>query len=186
MHGDRFIADRRGAVAIEFAIVAALSIELLLELLQVGFYFYASAGVERAMLKASRAIATGRVNGQSLTAGQFMSQVLCPNITAAGLSCANVVSNIQTVSEGTNPNGFYSLLNASRTGLQQPPLDNTKTSYCPGVSQSYVYVQILYALPVFSPVWRAFAGSFNGSPSYILQATSTFRNEPFQSIATSC
>ena len=85
-----------------------------------------------------------------------------------------------------SPNGFYTLLNSTQTGLIRPTLDNSKTSYCPGNSQSYVFVQILYPMPVFSPFWRAFATTVNGSPSYILQSTAAFRNEPFAPGSQSC
>lgn len=183
----RFQRQRAGSAAVEFALIALVSLELLTEAMQAGLYFYTSAGVERATRMASRQILTGSVSGQSLTAAQFRSNVLCPAISATHLSCANLVTNVQTVSEDVAPGaGFYSLVNAAQTALKQPPLDNTQTSYCIGTDASYVFVQILYAMPVFSPLWRAFATNFNGAASYVVQSTAAFRNEPFQASTTAC
>ena len=177
----RFLRHRTGSAAVEFGLIGLASIELLTESMQAGLYFYTSAGVERATWTASRQILTGSVSGQALTATQFRSNILCPAISAMSLSCSNLITNVQTVSEGVSPGGFYGLVNATQTGLIQPSLNNSQTSYCIGTDGSYVFVQILYAMPVFSPFWRAVATSFNGAPSYIIQSTAAFRNEPFQS-----
>ena len=181
-----FRRDQSGSVAIEFGLIALVSFELLVESMQAGIYFYTSAAVERATWEASRQILTGNVSGQGLTAAEFRANVLCPEIASTHLSCSNFVTNVQTVGEGVAPNGFYSLLNTAQTGLVQPPLNNTQTSYCIGTDGSYVFVQVLYAMPVISPIWRRFATSFNGVPSYIVQSTAAFRNEPFQASTTPC
>ena len=181
-----FGRERKAAAAVEFALVALLALELLIEGMQAGMYFYTSAGVERATSKAVRQILTGAVNSAGYTAVQFRANVLCPAISATNLSCSNVITNIQTVSEAVSPGGFYTLLNSSQTALTRPPLDNSQTIYCAGTSQSYVFVQILYAMPVFSPIWRAFATTFNGSPSFVVQSSAAFRNEPFAPGSQAC
>ena len=182
----QFKADRRASAAIEFAVVGLLSLELVLEAMQAGLYFYTSAAVERASSKGTRAIITGSVSSQGLTATQFRANVVCPAISAFNLSCSNVITNVQTVSEAVSPGGFYTFLNSTQTALKQPTLDNSQTSYCTGTSQSYVVVQILYAMPIFSPFWKIFATTFNGSASYILQSTAAFRNEPFPPGSLNC
>ena len=181
-----FGRERKAVAAVEFALVGLVGLELLVEIMQAGTYFYTSAGVERATSKAVRQILTGAVNSAGYTATQFRANVLCPAISGTNLSCGNVITNIQTVSEAPSPGGFYALLNSSQTGLLRPPLDNSQTTYCTGTSQSYVFVQILYAMPVFSPIWRVWATTYNGSPSYILQSSAAFRNEPFAPGSQSC
>ncbi len=181
-----FAKNKDAAAAVEFALIALVSLELLVEAMQAGLYFYTSAGVERATSKATRAIITGSVNNQNLTAAQFRANVLCPAISATNLSCNNVITNVQTVSEALSPGGFYTLVNSAQNGLVRPPLDNTKTSYCIGTANDYVFVQILYAMPVFSPIWKVFSTNFNGTPSFIVQSTAAFRNEPFQAGTASC
>jgi Flp pilus assembly protein TadG len=179
----RFAADRYGSAAVEFALIALVSILLLTEALQAGLYFYTSAALERAVSKASRQIMTGSVQGLSAT--QFRTTIVCPVIVSTNLSCANVVTNIQTVAEAISPDGFYKLVNAAQTALILPTMDNTKTNFCVGSTGSYVYVQVFYAMPVFSLIWRAVATTFNGASSFLIQSTAVFKNEPFQATTPS-
>ncbi len=181
-----FATAREASAAVEFGLIALVSLELLTEAMQAGLYFYTSAGLEHATSKAARQILTGNASNQGLTAAQFRSNMICPALAAVNLSCGNMVSNIQTVSEDVYPNGFYQFVNNTQTTLIRPALDNSKTSYCIGAPGSYVFAQVLYAMPVFSPIWRVYATSFNGAPSFILQSTAAFRNEPFQTGSPSC
>ena len=65
-------------------------------------------------------------------------------------------------------------------------MDDTKTAFCPGSSGSYVYVQVYYAMPTVSPVWRALATTWNGAAVHFIGTSAAFKNEPFQSTATGC
>ena len=175
-----FCRDRIGSVAVEFALVGLLCIELIVETMQAGLYFYTSASLEFATGKAMRQIMTGSVNGQGLTAAQFRSNVLCPLLPGA-MSCANVVTNINTVAEDVAPNGFYSFVNTAQSAVLLPSMNNTQTSFCTGTTSSVVYAQVFYAMPLISPIWRALApGSANGNAVYYVASGAAFKNEPFQ------
>src|ERR1019366_9336208 len=65
----------------------------------------------------------------------------------AAMACGNVVVNLQTFSEAAYPGGFNAFVNATQTAIIIPPLDNTKTSFCPGGSGEYVY------FPILSSAW---------------------------------
>ena len=176
----RFRRDHVGSVAVEFALVGLLCIELIVETMQAGLYFYTSASLEFATGKAMRQIMTGSVNGQGLTAAQFRSNVLCPLLPGA-MSCANIVTNINTVAEDVAPNGFYSFVNTAQSAVLTPAMNNTQTSFCTGTTSSVIYAQVFYAMPLISPIWRALApGSWNGSPAYFVSSAAAFKNEPFQ------
>ncbi len=175
-----FRRDRSGSVAIEFAFVGLLIILLVLETMQAGYYFYTEAALDRATSKSARQILTGTVANQGMTADNFRTSVLCP-LLAPGMSCANVVTNIQTVPENLSPGGFYSFVNSTQTGLVTPAMDNTKTTFCPGQNGSYVYVQVYYAMPTFSPFWLALSSTvWNGNKIHFIYSTAAFKNEPFQ------
>lgn len=181
----RLGGERSGVSAVEFALVVPAFIMLVIETLQLGFYFYTSASLDHATSSAARQILTGAVNQAGLTAAQFRTQVLCPALPGS-MSCANVVTNILDVPEATSPGGFYAYVNASQTGITPPAMDNTKTSFCPGSSGSYVYIQVYYAMPVLSPIWTATATNWNGSNVHFVSASAAFKNEPFQSTGTGC
>ena len=177
--------DARGSVAIEFAIIGMACIGLIIETMQAGLYFYTSAALNNATARAMRQVMTGSVTQQGLTASQFRTQVLCPLLPAA-MPCSSVVTNIQSVSEDVQPNGFYQFVNAAQTAVITPAMDNSKTTFCSGGSGTVIYAQVYYAMPVFSPAWRA-AGTvtFNGVSTHLVPAAAVFKNEPFQSSTSS-
>lgn len=177
----RFAAARAAASAVEFALVLPVFLLLVVETLQLGLYFYTSASLDYATNAAARQILTGAVGQQALTAAQFRTQILCPALPGS-MSCANVVTNIVNVPEATAPGGFYAFLNASQTGIALPTaMDNTQTSFCPGTTGSYIYVQVYYAMPLLSPIWMAAASvTWNGSTVHFVGAAAAFKNEPFQ------
>ena len=182
----RFRRSTGGAAALEFALVGSMVLLIPLETLQDGLYFYDSASLDRATAKAVRQIMTGAVPNQNLTADQFRTTILCPLLPAT-ISCASVITNVVAVSEGVGPSGgFYAFINAAQTGIVQPTMDNSKTAFCPGSSGSYVYVQVYYAMPTVSPIWRALSTTWNGSPVHFIRTSAAFKNEPFQSSATGC
>ncbi len=179
----RFLTATTGSAAVEFALVGGVAILLVVEAMQAGLYFFVSASLDRATAKAARQILTGGVSGQSLTAAQFRSQVLCPLLPSM-MPCSNVITNIQTVPEGTSPNGFYSFVNSDQSGIIVPAMDNNKTSYCIGTTGSYVYIQVFYAMPTVSPAWTALSSaSWNGGAVHFVGAYAAFKNEPFQAAA---
>lgn len=182
----RFGRDRAGVSAIEFAMIAPVLILLIVETLQAGFYFYTSASLNHATQYGARQILVGAVEQQGLTAAQFRTQVLCPQLPAT-MSCSNIITNIQNVPEGTNPNGFYAFVNSSQTGVVPPTMDNNQTSFCPGSTGSYVYIQAYYAMPLISPIWLAVGStSWNGSTVHFVSSYAAFKNEPFTGGQASC
>jgi len=175
-----FIRGRRGATAVEFALVAVPFLAMMFEILQNGMFVYFSGALDQAAIGAARQIMTGSVQNQSLTAAQFRTQVLCPLLPAA-MSCNNIVVNLQTFSEGEYPAGFYSFVNSTQTGINLPPLNNAQTSFCPGGDGQYVYLQVFYAMPITTIGWLpVVTTTFNGSTVRLLSAAAAFKNEPYQ------
>jgi Flp pilus assembly protein TadG len=179
-----FAAARGGVTAVEFALVMPIFILLIVETLQLGLYFYTSASLDYATNAAARQIMIGAVGQQTPTA--FRTDMLCAALPAA-MPCASVITNIVNVPEAVSPHGFYTYVNAPRTALVPPPMDNTKTSFCPGLAGSYVYMQVYYAMPLISPIWRAAASvTWSGKAVHFVSAAAVFKNEPFQSQQNGC
>ena len=196
----RFVGERSGIAAIEFAVLSGLFIALLLMIAQIGIYFYFSTTLYYVTQKATRLILTGSVVNnsscssppcQALTAAQYRTQVLCP-LLPGGMSCSNIITNIQVVPPwtGNTSGGFYSLTNIvnntsnplgyTMTGLTPPPMNNNQTSFCIGAPGSIVFAQVYYAMPVIGiPAMLINASNYNGSSVIFISATSVFKNEPF-------
>ena len=178
--------DPRGSVAIEFALVGGIAVLMVVAILQVGFYFYVSASLENATSRAMRQVMTGAVGAGSLTAAQFRTSVLCPLLPAA-MSCNNIITNLQTVSEGAAPNGFYQFVNASQSWVVPPTMNNVQTTFCTGSAGTVVYAQVYYAMPIIVPaLLGSVSTSWNGQSVYFVGSYAAFKNEPFQGNAGTC
>jgi len=55
-----FLANRRGASAVEFALVAPIFIALMLSIIEAGFFYFVDSAATEATAKASRLIRTGQ------------------------------------------------------------------------------------------------------------------------------
>jgi Flp pilus assembly protein TadG len=182
---------------VEFAFLIPLFVGLVVMIGQVGLYFFNSTSLYYATEKATRQIMTGAIANQGLTAAQFRANVLCP-LLPASMSCANIITNIQVVPDTSGGASYwYGLTNYTAspsspqgytvTQLNQPPMNNTSTSFCIGSAGSIVATQVYYAMPVFGiPQMLTGASTFNGQSVIFLGATSVFKNEPFATAYTGC
>jgi Flp pilus assembly protein TadG len=198
----RFIGERSGIAAVEFAALSSLFVGLILIVAQIGLYFYFSTTLYYVTQQATRQILTGSVANQGLTAAQYRTNIVCPLLTQASngsMSCSNIITNIQVVPcwSGLTSGGFYSLTNIvnnpsspqgyTMTGLTTPAMNNNLTSFGIGSPGQVVVAQVYYAMPVIGiPAMLTNASSYNGVPVIFISATSVFKNEPYLGSSTGC
>ncbi len=179
-----FIKRNAGAVAIEFAMVAGPLFALMLGIIEAGYDLYMQGALDSAAHEAARQILTGAVqntsvNGAAADQSYFIKSFVCSKLPG-NFACSNVVVNISDFAKTATPTPYYNYVNAAKTGLIEPPLDNTQTSYCMGSTSAYVVLQILYPLPVFTGLFaRGAVQTYQGHTVRVLMATAVFRNEPF-------
>jgi len=173
--------DRRGAAAVELALVAFPFVMTLMAFMETGHYLFCLAALDNGVQEAARQIMTGQVQNasQQLSAAQFRTSILCPLLPST-FNCNNVIVQIQTFTESGSPGGFYSFVNANQSGLNSPPLNNSQTSYCVGTGSAYVFVEVVYPMPLLTGAFAATATTFNGQQVMLLTSGAAFRNEPFQ------
>ena len=174
----RFALARRGAVAIEFALVGIPFFMLILGIMTVGFVLFCSSTLDSATQRAARQIMVGSSQNSSLTAAQFRTNVLCPFLPTTMFDCTKVVVDLQTVTESKEPTDWYDFVKPNSSSLIAPPLDNSQASFCMGAGNAYQVLRVVYPLP-------SYLAAFASSPSvvqgqFIVQATAAFKNEPFQ------
>jgi Flp pilus assembly protein TadG len=171
---------RSGVTAIEFAFAGPILFIAMLEILQGGMFLYNSAAIERATVAAARAIQVGNLTSQNASDAQnFRTQVLCPALMP-GMACGNVVTNLQRANmDGA---GYGAFVKPDLSGLVDVAMDNNQTSYCPSAPGAYQYLQVFYAMPLISPLWRSTVGrrwSGNDQTVVFVRAAAAFRNEPY-------
>jgi Flp pilus assembly protein TadG len=165
--------NENGGTAVEFGLVAAPFIALLVALFQTALVFLAGRELDQATAAASRYVLTGQAQNSSMTPAQFTSWV-CGYLSAL-FSCSNLMVNVQTYSS-------FSAVSTSAPTLTynaQGQVTNTWT-YAPGGPGEIVVVQVMYQWPVvLGPLSFNLSNLANGDR--LLMSTAVFQNEPYQS-----
>ncbi len=178
---NRFRSDKRGAAAVEFAMVSLLMILILLFVFFVGLIVYLGQALDFATNKAARQVMIGYVQTNGISQGDFRTKILCPYLPAA-VSCNDVIVNLYTTAEQS---GYAQFIQAGNAGLVIPALSNGSASYSPGgpggTANSYEYLQVIYPVTFLPSALLKFFGTatYNGSPAYLLVSTAAFENERY-------
>ena len=165
---ERFLHCRNGSPAVEFALVAAPFVALMVAIMQVGLIYFAQELLESAVEQTARLVLTGQ--SASMTQSQFAT-ALCNN--SPGLfACANFMIDLQPATSFANANVSQPTLTFNAQGN----VTNT-WQYSTGVPGDIMVMRVMYQWPVFlGPLGFTLANEPNSM--LLLMATSVFRNEP--------
>lgn len=163
-----FARDRRGATVVEFALVAAPFIALLIAILETCLVFFAQEVLQTATTQASRLVMTGQAQSQNLTASQYQQKVC--NYASLVFTCSGIYVNVQTFSS------FSSMTQLNP--LQSGSFNSSTMNYSMGGPGDIVLVQVFYQWPIIlGPLGFTLS---NMSGNYrLLVGTAVFRNEPY-------
>lgn len=168
----RFVAARRGATAVEFALIAAPFLALMFGVLELGLVFMVSTTLDNATEAAARTIRTGQLQTAGGSANSFKTAV-CNNMTWLGSSCSGKL----TVDVRTFPK-FADV--AMSDPVTNGAIDPSKTNFTPGGSEDIVVVRAYYEWTLITPMLNAGLASLGGTKR-LVYSTVTFRNEPYAS-----
>lgn len=169
-HRKRFLADENGATAVEFGLVAAPFIALLVGIIQTFMVLFASQLLETVVTQSSRLIMTGQAQAANTTQSGFASLV-CQQVTIV-FDCTKLMIDVQTVgSFSTSSTGAPTL-----TFNAKGQVTNT-WQYNPGGPGQIVVVRVMYLWPVFlGPLGFTLSNEPNGNR--LIMASAAFQNEP--------
>ena len=164
----RLLADRRGAVAVEFAIVSIPFFLLLFAILEMALMFFVGQILDTATVSASRLIRTGEAKALPLDQDKFKKKV-----------CEGMVNLVDCQTRL-----YVDVQSYSTFGAYAPtsPLDKdgniTTTRYTNGNKNEIIVVRSFYAWPVmFDMLARNSTRLANGDR--LLGAVVAFQTEPF-------
>jgi Flp pilus assembly protein TadG len=163
--------SENGATAVEFALVAAPFLALLIAIFQTAIVFLAGRVLDEVVSQSSRYIMTGQAQTANLTQAGFATYV-CQNSYSL-FTCGNFMINVQ------NYNSFSAASTAAPTVTfnAQGQVTNTWT-YSPGNPGDIVVVQVMYQWPiVLGPLGFNLSNLSNGNR--LLMSTAAFKNEPY-------
>lgn len=164
----RLLADRRGAVAVEFAIVSIPFFLLLFAILEMALMFFVGQLLDTATVSASRLIRTGEAKALPLDQDKFKKKV-----------CEGMVNLVDCETRlYVDVQSYSTFAGYAPTS----PLDKdgkiTSTRYTNGNKNEIIVVRSFYAWPVmFDMLARSTTRLANGDQ--LLGAVVAFQTEPF-------
>jgi Flp pilus assembly protein TadG len=167
----KFVHGCAGATAVDFAMVAAPFVALLLALIQTALVFFAGRVLDEVTAQASRYILTGQAQQSNMTQSAFANYV-CQN-TVALFNCNKFMVNVQNYNSFATANTVTPTLTFNAQGQV-----TNQWSYAPGNPGDIVIVQVMYQWPVaFGPLGFNLSNLANGNR--LLISTTAFKNEPY-------
>jgi Flp pilus assembly protein TadG len=180
----RLISERSGATAVEFALIAAPTLLTLVGIFALGLNALMVASLDRAVLATARAISTGMVSSTAMSAASLKTNIVCPALLST-MDCNSVFLKVTTLAAGSYPSTYYSMVNATRSGLIRPVLNGNPNPYCPGAGAQYIVVELAYPALLFANVLSTTSSAiYNGQAIAVIVAAATFKSEPFVGAAS--
>ena len=167
----RYARCNNGAAAVEFAIIAAPFLALLIAIIQTALVFFASRVLDETTEQASRYILTGQAQTSGMTQAQFANYV-CQK-TSSLFTCNNFMINVQNYSSFASANTSTPTLTFDSSGAV-----TNQWAWSPGNAGDIVIVQVMYQWPVIlGPLGYNLANLSNGNR--LLVSTVALKTEPY-------
>lgn len=173
----RFARARRGATAVEFAIIALPFLVLLFGIIELGMVFLVYTTLQNATDAAARQIRTGEFQTGGANTKNDFKTLVCNNMTWLSAPCsANLTIDVQT---------FATFSTLSATGpTNAATFDPNSTCFFTGLPGDIVLVRAYYQWKIFTPLLNASLVNMGaGSGNRLISAATSFRNEPWSSQA---
>lgn len=168
-----FRRDRRGAAAVEFAIVLPVFLALVFSIMEAGWFFFVNSAVEQANANAARLIRTGHAQDGAITKDDFFNKI-CSTVKTFGDCHERLTVDI------TRFDDFQDLADDLSAPVCQDADDDTVGAlpYDVGAQRDIVRVRVCFLYkPVNPALGLNLAQTEDGYRKLI--AVSVFRNEPF-------
>ena len=181
--GRRWRGDRRGATAVEFAIIAAPFFFMIFAIIQLALHFMVQVTLDNATATAARQLRTGTVvaDGSSDTSGaSSFATSICNNMSWLQSQCSN------NLTVDVRPLTSYSSTPTSPTFSSTGTA--SKTCYYSGSAGTAVELRAYYKWQMFATALMQSLQTYSNGVSQI-QSTEVFQVEPngqTNSSATQC
>lgn len=160
----RFARKESGVAAIEFAMVGAPFLWLLLVVFETSGVIFTDIALQNGVMETGRLIRTGQVQTQGMGAAQFKT-LLCAN-TVFYINCSKI--RVDVTKSASLPVPSVNMMTVK---------DDVPQNFQPGAASEWVMVQVRYDWKLAVPG----ISYLSNMPSGVrrLTAGSMFRNEPF-------
>ncbi len=168
----RFGRARRGAAAVEFALVAVPFFLLVFGMAEISMIGFAQTSLNNAVSETARQIRTGQAQKGGVSAGEIR-EMLCEELNAfISMECdgrlyldVNRFDSFVTAGAAANP-------------IQNGEFQDPGFGYTPGAPSDIVVVRAYYRWHIITPMFEGILGNVSGGQR-VLVSTMMFRNEPY-------
>lgn len=164
----RFVKCRRGATAVEFALIMPVFMYLLMGTIEMAHMLYTTTIVENAIIESSRRVRTGQADGTGNALSDFTT-TLC-NRVSNYYSCGQITVDVASSTTGN--------FDGVTWGLVIDQDGNIISGGGPAGSGEVTRVQVIYDINFYTPLLGNLFGDSGGNTRQIT-ATAVFRAEPF-------
>lgn len=165
-----FARDSRGATAVEFALVAAPFLALIIALIQTFLVFFAQQALETIVRQSARLVMTGQVQSAQMTQAAFKQKV-CDQIVIL-FNCSGLMVDMQVATAWTSANTAMPTLTYDGSGKV-----SNVWQYNPGDAGDIVVLRVMYEWPVvLGPLGLNLSNLSNGNR--LIMSSAAFQNEP--------
>lgn len=171
----RFLSSRRGATAVEFALVAAPFLALLVGIVDLALAYTASIALDNATQAAARTIRTGQTTSPSGSAAQEAARqafrdTICAKMGFMSSNCASKLTvDVRTVTD------FSSI--TLNSPIQACVFNPGALQFQTGGASEIVLVRAYYQWDLYAPLMNTALVKLPGKT--LLTSVTTFRNEPY-------
>jgi Flp pilus assembly protein TadG len=163
----RFRGDRKGQVAVQFAMIAMPFFMMMFAIIETALIFFANQALETATQDTARLIMTGQVQLGGMNAATFKTN-LCTRLSGLMDCTGGVDIDVKSFSSFSG----VTMSNPISGGNYVNP-----TTFSPGSAGDIVVVRTFYQWPTFVTGFGYDAGNLSNGKR-LLVATAAFRNEP--------
>lgn len=165
-----FARDSRGATAVEFALVAAPFLALIIALIQTFLVFFAQQMLESVVSQSARLVMTGQVQSAKMSQADFKQKV-CDQIVIL-FNCSGLMVDMQVATSWTSANTAIPTLTYNGSGTV-----SNVWQYNPGDAGDVVVLRVMYEWPVvLGPLGFNLSNLSNGNR--LIMSSAAFQNEP--------
>jgi len=165
----RFRRNRKGAAALEFALIAPVFLALLFAILETAMMFFASQVLETVTQESARLILTGQAQNSNFDKAAFQTYV-CNQIPAL-FSCNKMSVDVESYPS-------FSAITFNNRIDATGKFDSSGMQFSPGGAGCTVVVQVYYPWQLFV-TGLGYNISNLANSQRLLIATAAFKNEPY-------
>ena len=169
--GARIADDLKGSVLVEFAMVAAPLIALILAIIETTLVFFTQQAIESATEVAARAVTTGNAQSSGMSQAQFK-QVAFKALPGY-LDCNRLYADVQTAASFASANTGSPTMTYDKNGNV-----TNNFSYATGGAGDIVVIRLMYLWPVATGPLGFDLSNQPGSQRMLI-GTSVAKTEPY-------